>query len=383
MEEQKDITMEEFMESIDKSMKKIRKGDVVKGTVISSNDDEALVNIGYMSDGIVPKSELSFEGELSPKEVLKAGDEIFVCILEVNDGEGNVLLSKKRADIVKNWEEVERAFKEKTVLTVKVKENVKGGLVTSIKGIRAFIPASQVSAQYVENLRDFVGKELNARIIEFDKHKEKVVLSSKEVQLEEIEKNKEKTWSSIKVGEKRRGKVTKLMKYGAFVDLGGIEGLIHLNDMSWKRVNKPEEVVSVGDEVEVFVTDLDRNKNRISLALKDIKDDPWNNVNHSIGEVTEGKVVRFLDFGAIVQLKDGLEGLVHISEISDDRILKPEDVLKLGDTVKVKIVDINKEHKKISLSIKSASNPYEEELKKFNDSGEGFTIGELFKDLFK
>ncbi|GAA0723516.1 30S ribosomal protein S1 [Clostridium malenominatum] len=383
MEEQKDVTMKEFIESIEKSMRKINKGDVVKGTVISLNDEEVLVNIGYMSDGVVPKNELTFEGEVNPHDILKAGEEIFVYILEINDGEGNVLLSKKRADVVKNWDDLEEAFEKKSVLTVKVKEGVKGGVIAFIKGIRAFIPASQISTQYIDNLNNFVGEELKARIIEFDKDKEKLVLSSKEIQLEEKEKSKEKTWNSIKVGEKVSGKVTKLMKYGAFVDLGGVEGLIHINDLSWKKVNKPEEILSAGDEVEVFITDLDRSKNRISLALKDVKDDPWKNVKYKTGEILEGKVVRLLEFGAIVELEDGIEGLVHISEISDDRILKVDDVLKLGDKVKVKVIDINNEGKKISLSIKNASNPYEEELKKFNDTEEGFTIGELFKDLFK
>lgn len=383
MEEQKDVTMKEFIESIEKSMRKINKGDVVKGTVISLNDEEVLVNIGYMSDGVVPKNELTFEGEVNPHDILKAGEEIFVYILEINDGEGNVLLSKKRADVVKNWDDLEEAFEKKSVLTVKVKESVKGGVIAFIKGIRAFIPASQISTQYIDNLNNFVGEELKARIIEFDKDKEKLVLSSKEIQLEEKEKSKEKTWNSIKVGEKVSGKVTKLMKYGAFVDLGGVEGLIHINDLSWKKVNKPEEILSAGDEVEVFITDLDRSKNRISLALKDVKDDPWKNVKYKTGEILEGKVVRLLEFGAIVELEDGIEGLVHISEISDDRILKVDDVLKLGDKVKVKVIDINNEGKKISLSIKNASNPYEEELKKFNDTEEGFTIGELFKDLFK
>lgn len=383
MEEQKDVTMEEFMESIEKSMRKINKGDVIKGTVISLNDEEVLVNIGYMSDGIVPKSELSFEEDVKPQDILKAGEEIFVYILEINDGEGNVLLSKKKADVVKNWDDLEEAFEKRSIFTVKVKESVKGGVVAFIKGIRGFIPASQISTQYIDNLKDFVGKELNVKIIEFDKDKEKIVLSSKEVQLEEKEKNKEKTWNSIKVGQKANGKVTKLMKYGAFVDLGGVEGLIHLNELSWKKVNKPEEILSVGDEVEVFIINLDRSKNRISLALKDVKDDPWNNIKYKAGEVLEGKVARLLEFGAIVELEDGVEGLVHISEISDDRILKVEDTLKVGDKVKVKVIDINKEGKKISLSIKSASNPYEEELKKFNDTEEGFTIGELFKDLFK
>ncbi|MBU5482893.1 30S ribosomal protein S1 [Clostridium sp. MSJ-11] len=383
MEEQKDVSMEEFMDSIDKSMKKIRKGDLVKGTIISLNDDEVLVNIGYMSDGIIPKEELSFEGEINPKEVLKVGEEILVYILEINDGEGNVLLSKKRADVVSNWNELEKSYNNKDVVTVKVKESVKGGALTYIKGIRAFIPISQLSIEFIKDTSTFIGEELKVRIIEFDREKERVVLSAKEIQMEEREKNKQKLWNTLKDGERRKGKVTKLMRYGAFVDLGGVEGLIHLNDLSWKRVNKPEEVVSVGDEVEVFIISSDKSKNRISLALKDVKDNPWENIDFNIGDVLEGKVVRILDFGAIVELTSGIEGLVHVSEISDERIFKPEEVLKIGDKAKVKVLDIDKEAQKMSLSIKSASNPYEEELKQYNDTEEGFTIGEMFKDLFK
>ncbi|MEW9093778.1 MAG: 30S ribosomal protein S1 [Clostridiaceae bacterium] len=383
MEEQKDVSMEEFMDSIDKSMKKIRKGDLVKGTIISLNDDEILVNIGYMSDGIIPKEELSFEGEISPREALKAGEEILVYILEINDGEGNVLLSKKRADVVSNWNELEESYRNKDVITVRVKESVKGGVLAYIKGIRAFIPVSQLSIEFVKDTSTFVGEELKVRIIEFHREKERVVLSAKEIQMEEREKNKQKFWDTLKDGERRKGKVTKLMRYGAFVDLGGVEGLIHLNDLSWKRVNKPEEVVSVGDEVEVFIISSDKSKNRISLALKDVKDNPWENIAFNIGDVLEGKIVRILDFGAIVELTSGIEGLVHISEISDERILKPEEVLKIGDKVKVKVLDIDKKSQRMSLSIKSASNPYEEELKQYNDTEEGFTIGEMFKDLFK
>ncbi|WP_315114681.1 30S ribosomal protein S1 [uncultured Clostridium sp.] len=383
MEEQKNISMEEFMDSIDKSMKKIKKGDIVKGTIISLNDDEALVNIGYMSDGIISKDELSFQGEISPKEALKVGEEILVYILEINDGEGNVLLSKKKADVVSNWNELEEHYKNRDIITVKVKESVKGGAVAYIKGIRAFIPLSQLSIEFVKDTSAFIGEELKVRIIEFDREKERVVLSAKEIQMEEKEEIKEKLWSTLKVGERRKGKVTKLMRYGAFVDLGGVEGLIHLNDLSWKRVNKPEEVVSADDEVEVFIISVDKSKNRISLALKDVKDDPWENINFKIGDILEGKVVRVLDFGVIVELTTGIEGLVHVSEISDERVLKPEEVLNIGDKVKVKILDIDRKAQRMSLSIKSASNPYEEELKQYNDTEEGFTIGEMFKDLFK
>lgn len=374
-----EISMKEMMEEIEKSMKRIHEGDIVKGTVISVSQDEILVNIGYMADGIINKSELSDSEEINP------GDEIYVSILKVNDGEGNVALSKKIADEVKAWDKLQEDFKSGTIFKVKVNEIVKGGAVAHINNIRAFIPASQISYSYVKDLNTFLNKEVNVKIIEFDKNKRRVILSAKEVEKEEVERNKEKLWKSLNKGEKRLGTVVRLVKFGAFVDLGGVEGLIHLNDLSWKRVNNPSEVVSVGDKVSVYVLDFDKEKNRISLGLKDVAEDPWKLAiaKHKVGEIVEGKVVKLLDFGAFVELEDGIEGLVHITEISEDRILKPSDVLKIGDKVKVKILEINEEAKKMSLSIKAGNDTLSEEISKYNDGNEEITLGDLLKDKFK
>ena len=374
-----EISMNEIMGEIEKSMKRIHEGDVAKGTVISVSSDEVLVNIGYMADGIISSN------ELSPEDILNPGDEIYVYILKINDGEGNVALSKKKADEIKTWDDLQEDFNSATIFKVKVNQIVRGGAIAYINGIRAFIPASHISYSYVKDLNSFINKEINVKIIEFDKYKGKVVLSAKEVEKEEVEKIKEKLWESLQKGEKRMGTVTRIVKFGAFVDLGGVEGLIHLNDLSWKRVNNPSEVVSVGDKVSVYVLDFDKEKNRISLGLKDVAEDPWKLAisKYKVGEIVEGKVVKLLDFGAFVELEDGLEGLVHITEISDDRILKPSDVLNIGDRVKVKILEIDEEAKKMSLSIKAGNSASSEEISKYNDNDGGVTLGDLLKDKFK
>ena len=379
-------SMADLMNELNSSMKRIHEGDILKGSVISVSDSGVLVNIGYMADGIVSREELSLDPEISPKELFKAGDEIYVYVLEVNDGEGNVALSKKLADSLKIWEDLEASFKNGSTLNVKVAEVVKGGVTSNVQGVRAFIPASQLSCNYVENLSDFVGKTLEVKVIELDKDKKKVVLSRREVEKVEVESKKDEVWASIKKGEKRSGVVTRLAKFGAFVDLGGIDGLIHISDLSWKRVINPSEVVSVGDKVEVYVIDFDKAKQRISLGLKEVSDNPWNKVSTKFksGDIVEATVAKLLDFGAFVELEPGVEGLVHISEIAEERILKPSDILKTGDKVKVKILEINRENQKISLSIKDASNKNNEEFAKYVDKQEGsLTIGDLLKDKLK
>ncbi|WP_411681689.1 30S ribosomal protein S1 [Clostridium thailandense] len=379
-------SMSDAMEEIEASMKKVRNGEIVRGKVISVTDNEAIINLGYMSDGILVKNEISDDPEVNPKDVLKENDEIYVYILNMNDGEGNILLSKKAADKIKVWEELENSFKNGTTFEITVKEVVKGGVVTYIKGIRAFIPASQLSVAYVKDLNEFVNKTLEVKVIEFDRNKEKIVLSRKEVENVELEAKKTALWNDIKPGEKRKGIVSRLTKFGAFVDLGGVDGLIHLSQLSWKKVNNPSDIVSVGDKVEVYVLETDKENNRISLALKDVSEDPWNNVlqEYKIGSIVEGTVSKFLNFGAFVELESGIEGLVHISEISEERILKPSDVLSIGSKVKVKILDIDGKAKKMSLSIKEALEKPKEDIEKYVDTQEsGVSLGELFGDKFK
>ena len=380
-------SMEDFMAALEGSMKRIHAGDIVKGTVISATNDSVFVNIGYMADGVITKEELSHDEAINPKDIVKPGDEIFVYILEVNDGEGNVALSKIKAEEHKVWDEFEESLNEGKTLEVKVNEAVKGGVTANIKGVRAFIPASQLSLKYVENLNDFVGKLLTVKVVELDKDKKKVVLSRKEVEKAEAEAKKDEVWESLKKGEKRTGVVTRLAKFGAFVDLGGVDGLIHLSDLSWKRVLDPAEVVSVGDRVEVYVIDFDKAKGRISLGLKEVASNPWNSVSDKfkVNDIVQGSVVRLTDFGAFIEVEAGIEGLVRNSEIAEERVAKASNVLNIGDKVKAKILEIDAKNQKMSLSIREAKNTQErEEIKDFlGDKSEGVTLGDLLKDKFK
>ncbi|NLJ87630.1 MAG: 30S ribosomal protein S1 [Epulopiscium sp.] len=386
MENNKEITMAEMIEDIDKSMKKLKNGDIIKGKVIKVTENEVLVNIGYMADGIISKEELSDDENIDPRDILKADDEIDVYVLQVDDEEGNVVLSKKLADQLVVWDELKEHYDTGKPLEVKVKEVVKGGVVANIKGVRAFIPASQLSVYYVEDLNTYVGKSLKVKLIDFDRDSRKVVLSAKEIEQQEREMKKKELWKSLKRGEKRKGVVTRLVKFGAFVDLGGAEGLIHLSDLSWKRIMDPSEVVSVGDEVEVYVINFDEKKERISLGLKDKAEDPWNNItdNFQVNDVVEGKVVRITSFGAFVEIAPGVEGLLHISQISDKRIGKVSEVLSEGDKVKVRITELKAEAKRLSLSMKEAQEDYTEEIKKYNFAEDDeVTIGDVLKDKLK
>ena len=378
-----EVSMNEMVEALEKGIMKINCGDILLGKVISVTENEVFVNIGYMSDGVISKEELSSEEGIDPREVVKPGDEIQVCILEVNDGEGNISLSKKRVDGMKVWEDLEKSFNSGAAFEVTVSEVVKGGVLASIKGLRAFIPASQLSMSYVENLDEFVGKTILVKVIELDKEKKKIVLSKRELEKVEADIAKGNLWDNLKKGEKRMGKVSRLAAFGAFVDLGGADGLIHISQLSWKNVKDPSEILTVGDLIEVTVMDFDKEKGRISLGIKDEKLNPWNVVatNYKTGDVVEGTVVRLLDFGAFVQIESGIDGLVHISQISEDRISKPSDVLKVGEKVKVKILEINEKDKRMSLSIKEALENQEGDFSQYNNSTEQATT--TLADLLK
>ncbi|NFF40476.1 30S ribosomal protein S1 [Clostridium argentinense] len=373
--------MKEFINEIDKSLNKIYKGDILKGKVLSVKDNDVLVNINFMYDGIIYKNEVCNEDE-NLKEFINEGEEIEVYVLGINESEGHVLLSKKKADAIKSLDKIEEAYKNNDVIIATTMEVVKGGIIADVDGIRAFIPASQVSNEYVKDLSKFINKKFNVKVIEFNKENNKIVLSRRIVLDEEKEKKSNDLWNSLKKGEKRKGIVSRLVNFGAFVDLGGVDGLIHLNDLSWKRIMKPSDVVSIGDEVEVYLLDFDRDKNRISLALKDIDYNPWNDIESkfSTGDIVEGKVVKFMNFGAFVEIADGVEGLVHISEISEENITKPQDKLSLGEIVKVKILNVDKN--RISLSIKETIEGPKEDYEKYNDDSD-VTLGDVFKDALK
>jgi small subunit ribosomal protein S1 len=383
---EKDLTQEMSMGAMmdNYDFKRIHSGEIIKGKIINVTKDEVFVNINYFADGIISRSEVTDEADVDLSELLKVDDEIDVMILSADDGEGNVVLSKKKADEIKIWDDIKEAFESKKVIEVKVKEQIKGGFIASYKGIRVFIPGSQGAFEWRDSFNQFANSVVEVAIIEFDEDKKKVVASRRIIETAERENKKEQVWKSLSVGQKITGKVVRLAKFGAFVDLGGIEGLVHVSDLSWKRINDPSEVVSIGDEVEVFIQEVDQKKNRISLALKDVATNPWTNIKarYKVNDVVQVRVVKFMNFGAFVELEPGVEGLVHIGEISEENIAKPSDALNINDMVKVKILDIDENNHRISLSIKEASEKSKEYLQ-YNDSSEGASLGELFGDLFK
>ena len=343
-----EITMKDMMEEINSSMKRIHKGELLKGKVISVSDKEAVLNIGYISDGILPKKEVVDNEDVNLKDIISKDDIISICVLEVNDGEGNVLLSKKKAEIIEAWSNLEKAFKKEEILEIKIEEIIKGGAIGHIESIRVFVPASQIDNKYVKDLNVFKDETVKGRLIELDKQKGKVVLSSRIVKEEEDAERKEELWNSLEKGQKIDGVVRRLEKFGAFVDIGGMDGLVHNSQLSWGRVNHPSEVVSIGDKVEVYVLDFDKDTKKIALSLKDVKNDPWNTAKdkYAVGSVVEGTVIKLLNFGAFVEVEKGIEGLVHISEITDENIAKPSENLNIGDRVKVKVLELNSDEKK-------------------------------------
>ena len=378
MENETMNSMSELLGNYD--VKRISTGDILKGKVIDVNDKEVSVNINYAFDGVITREELTTE-DLNPLDVVKKDDEIEVYVLSPNDGEGYVLLSRVKALAITEKEDIQNAFDNGEIISVRVKEAVKGGVVAYYGSIRVFIPGSQLSREKVE-FESVIGKMLEVKIIELDFRNRKVVASRRVIEEQEYAEKKKAIWKSVKSGEKRTGVVTRLAKFGAFVDIGGIEGLIHLNDLSWERVHRPEDVVSVGDKVEVFIGEIDKEKERLALVLKDVEKEPWKVHGDSIkeGEVIEGKVTRLAGFGAFVEVLPSIEGLVHMSEITDENITKPGDVLKVGQKVKVKVLNVDKEAKKLSLSIKDADEKSKEYLQ-YNDDEEGISLGELFKDF--
>ena len=372
-------TMGDLLKDYD--VKRIKTGDILDGEVIEVNDKEATININYAFDGVIEKEELTYMDK-DPREVLNVGDKIKVYVLSPNDGEGYVKLSRNRALEITEREDITKSFENNETIKVYIKEEVKGGLVAYYGSIRVFIPASLVSRERV-NLNEFIGKELEVKVIELDFKNRKVVASRRVIEDEIFEANKKALWKTIKSGEKRDGVVKKIIKAGAIVDIGGVTGLIHLNDLSWGRVHNASDIVKEGDKVQVFVGEVDPKNERVSLILKDINEEPWakNIGSIKLGDILEGKVVKFLNFGAFVELFEGVEGLVHINEITEENIAKPSDVLTIGQKVKVKVLDIDKENKRISLTIKDAQEKSKEYLQ-YNDSDEGISLGDLFKDFF-
>jgi len=381
-------SMADYMDQIDDSMRRLNLGDIVKGRIISVTDDALLVDIKFRADGTVKKEDILEQGNL--KEMFAVGDVIDVQIVKMDDGDGNVVLSKKRADKVVVWEDLNEIFKSRKVITVTLKEAVKGGLVALIRGVRAFLPASQLSLDFVEDLTVYVGKEVEVHVIEFNQEKNKVILSRKEILKEAAVKAREEAFGKIEEGAVLNGTVKRLAKFGAFVDIGGVDGLVHISEMSWRRVKDPSEIVKVGDKVEVLVMKIDRENEKIGLKLTQVEENPWDTIldRYEENEIVNGTVVRLADFGAFVKLEEHVEGLVHISQISEERVEKPSDVLSLGQEIEVLILEIDTDKQKISLSIKQIEEePEEIEIPEEEEEESTPVLGDLFgdklKDLFK
>ncbi len=345
-----------FADAIDGTMVSVEDGQLVEGTVVKVDRDEVLLDIGYKSEGVIPSRELSIRNDIDPSEIVNLGDAIEALVLQKEDKEGRLLLSKKRAQYERAWGDIERIKENEGVVSGPVIEVVKGGLIVDI-GLRGFLPASLVELRRVRDLAPYVGRNLEAKIIELDKNRNNVVLSRR-AWLEETQKEQREDFlTNLKPGEVRKGVVSSVVNFGAFVDLGGMDGLVHVSELSWKHVDHPGSVVQVGDEIEVQVLEVDHDRERISLSLKATQQDPWQEFasTHKVGELVYGRVTKLVPFGAFVQVGEGIEGLVHISEMSAHHVDLPEQVVTPGEELWVKIIDLDLNRRRISLSIKQAA----------------------------
>lgn len=366
--------------SYNDTFKEYKAGDIVKGTVVKIEPSAILVDIGYKAEGIIPPESLS-----AGAPALKVGDKIDVLIERLENKEGYVVLSKEKADLEVKWHMAYDAYKTRKVLDAKVISVVKGGLVVDCNGIRGFIPASQVAKDTETPFEEFIGKNIPIKIIQIDRRQGKVVLSHKLASSEKNQYEKDKIYTELEVGQVKHGKVTSLKSFGAFVDIGGAEGLVHLSELSWKRVNNPSQILKVGDEVDVLILGVDKETRKIALGYKQLQLDPWVTANQKYkpGQIIKVKAMRFTKFGAFVEIDENLEGLVHISEISDRIIQKPSDALQIGDVVEAKILRIIPEEQKIGLSIREVLLQKErekvEEAKKEENEKNKITIGDVVK----
>ena len=354
---------EDFLAAVDATIKYFNDGDIVTGTVVKVDHDEVLLDIGYKTEGVIPTRELSIKHDVDPDEVVEIGDEIDALVLTKEDKEGRLLLSKKRAQYERAWGTIEELQKNDQPVTGTVIEVVKGGLILDI-GLRGFLPASLVEMRRVRDLDPYIGQELEAKIIELDKHRNNVVLSRR-AYLEETQSAVRSDFlHQLEKGQVRKGVVSSIVNFGAFVDLGGVDGLVHVSELSWKHIDHPSEVVTVGDEVTVEVLDVDLDRERVSLSLKATQEDPWRVFarTHAVGQIVPGKVTKLVPFGAFVRVEEGIEGLVHISELAQRHVEVPDQVVNVGEEVMVKVIDIDLDRRRISLSLKQADEDFTEEF---------------------
>ena len=351
-------SIEDLIAAIDATIKPFSDGDLVSGTIVKIDKEEVLVDIGYKSEGVIPARELSLRHDVDPSEIVSLGEQIEALVLQKEDKEGRLILSKKRASYERAWGRIEEYKRQGKVVKGTVIEVVKGGLIVDV-GLRGFLPASLVELRRVRDLQQFVGKELECKIIELDKNRNNVVLSRR-AYLEEAHSEQRKDFlANLKVGERRKGTVSSVVNFGAFVDLGGVDGLVHVSELSWRHVDHPSEVVQVGQEIEVEVLSVEPERDRVSLSLKNTQEDPWQAFAraHGTGDAVTGVVTKLVPFGAFLKVADGIEGLAHISELAEGHIEVPEQVVQLGQEVRARVIDIDLERRRISLSLKQAGEP--------------------------
>ncbi len=379
--------LESFADAVDSTMVTVEDGQLVLGTVVKVDKDEVLLDIGYKSEGVIPSRELSMRKDVNPHDVVTLGERLEALVLTKEDKEGRLVLSKKRAQYERAWGTIEGKKERDEVVEGLVIEVVKGGLIVDI-GLRGFLPASLVELRRVRDLQPYVGKVVQAKIIELDKNRNNVVLSRRGYLEETQREDRDKFLTNLRSGEIRTGVVSSVVSFGAFVDLGGMDGLIHVSELSWKHVDHPGSVVAVGDEVTVQVLDVDMDRERISLSLKATQQDPWEEFagSHRVGELVYGRVTKLVPFGGFVQVGEGIEGLVHISEMSAHHVDAPEQVVTPGEELWVKIIDLDLARRRISLSIKQAAEggevaeEYREHFGEHAFDAEGNYIGDTSTD---
>ena len=358
-----------FLEAVEQTIKVFNDGDLVSGQVVKIDHDEVLLDIGYKTEGVIPSRELSIKHDIDPSEVVELGSEVEALVLTKEDKEGRLILSKKRAQYERAWGDIEKVKENDGVVTGTVIEVVKGGLILDI-GLRGFLPASLVEMRRVRDLAPYIGQQIEAKIIELDKNRNNVVLSRR-AYLEETQSAVRSSFlNELEKGQVREGVVSSIVNFGAFVDLGGVDGLVHVSELSWKHIDHPSEVVEVGQPVTVEVLEVDLDRERVSLSLKATQEDPWQAFarTHALGQIVPGKVTKLVPFGAFVRVEDGIEGLVHISELAQRHVELPDQVVKVGEEVFVKVIDIDLERRRISLSLKQANEGVDPTSEEFDPS---------------
>ena len=360
-------TSDDFLAEVEKTLKFFNDGDLIEGTVVKIDRDEVLLDVGYKTEGVIPSRELSIKHDVDPNEVVNVGDGIEALVLQKEDKEGRLILSKKRAQYERAWGDVEKIKEADDVVTGSVIEVVKGGLIVDI-GLRGFLPASLIELRRVRDLTPYLGQEIEAKILELDKNRNNVVLSRRALLEQSQSETRSSFLTNLEKGQIRKGVVSSIVNFGAFVDLGGVDGLVHVSELSWKHIEHASEVVEVGQEVAVEVLEVDMDRERVSLSLKATQEDPWQAFarTHAIGQIAPGSVTKLVPFGAFVRVADGIEGLVHISELSDKHIELAEQVVSSGQQVFVKIIDIDLERRRISLSLKQANEGVDPEGSEFD-----------------